>query len=271
MTTTTATTTRPDPLVIFPSELLSTPTAAKPTSELLTRIAQEKVYSFYGPFEAATLSTSVAACITSNSDGSAARLTAVLRRFLDHAQQDCLAGAASPDKPLTTQACWLVARMFEPSEEYVVPRWHRDGRMFTCSCSGSVETEEGGESSGRAEQPLPHSKYAVTLLGPATRVLAPGQPAVDAALADVKSRMGLDEPQGRAELAEALGGCEECEVERGQVIRFSWGQDDSPVHSEPDFAGEDRVFVSVLFGSETEIRDMCRRRRETFGVVGVRS
>ncbi|KAK8074799.1 hypothetical protein PG997_009462 [Apiospora hydei] len=259
MTVATATT-RPDPLVIFPSELLSTPTAAKPTPELLTRIAQEKTYSFYGLFDATALSTSAAACIASNSDGDAAHLTAVLRRFLKHAQQDCIAEAA----------CWLVARMFKPSEEYVVPRWHRDGRMFTCSCSGPVEAEEGGASSGRAEQPLPHSKYAVTLLGPATRVLAPGQPAVDATLADVKSRMGPDELRGRAELAEALGGCEECEVERGQVIRFSWGQDDSHVHSEPDFAGEDRVLVNVLFGSETEIRDMCRRRREMFGVVGVR-
>lgn len=80
---------------------------------------------------------------------------------------------------------------------------------------------------------------------------------------------GLDEESPRVELIEALKGCEEYTVQYGQVIRFSWGQDDSPVHSETDFSGEDRVFVRVLFGSEEEIRDMCRLRRAPFAVAEV--
>ncbi|KAK8072462.1 hypothetical protein PG996_005810 [Apiospora saccharicola] len=236
-------------------------TAVEPTppAALLTRIAQEKVYSFYGLFNATSLSTSAAACIASNSDGDPDRLAAVLRCFLEHSQQDCIAEAILPDKPQVAQACWLTVRMFKPSSEYEVPRWHRDGRMFACSCSFSGSLLEAVMLSDQEGQQRksPHSKYAVTLLGPATRILVPSA-VVDDPLADVKDRQGLDDESSvRAELAEALKGCEEYTLQRGQMIRFSWGQDDSPVHSEPDFAGEDRVFVSVLLGSEAEIRDMC--------------
>ncbi|KAK7914721.1 hypothetical protein PG985_012424 [Apiospora marii] len=273
--------TRPAPLIIFPSELLpslanTAGTAEQPTTPaalLLTRIAQEKTYSFYGPFDAASLSASAAAFIASNSDSDAIPLATILSRFLDHAQQDCIAEAALPDRPQIAQACWLTVRMFKPSREYEVPRWHRDGRMFACSCSylGSEDEEELQPSIQGARRQQPHSKYAVTLLGPATRVLVPSGVVDEALAADVQNRGGLDdESRSRVELAEATKGCEEYTVQRGQVIRFSWGQDDSPVHSEPDFAGEDRVFVSVLFGGEEEIRGMCRFRRVSFGVVEVR-
>lgn len=232
--------TRPAPLILFPSELLpslpnTTSTAGPKTPALLTRIAQEKVYSFYG-------------------------------RFLDHAQQEANAEAALPDKPRVAQACWLAVRMFKPSREYEVPRWHCDGRIFACSCSGSISDNKEVRSGQVVQRQLPHYKFAVTLLGPATRVLVPSAVVDDALAADMQNRRGLDESISRAELADALKGCEEYTVQRGQVIRFSWGQDDSPVHSEPDFGGEDRVFVSVLFGSEEEIRDMCQLRQTLFGV-----
>ncbi|KAK8103865.1 uncharacterized protein PG998_010898 [Apiospora kogelbergensis] len=282
MTQKTASSRKPVPLVIFPTELLSIPTTnttiVEPGPEpidkppLLTGITHDSVYSFYGLFddEAGTaaphsLAMSAAVSIASTSDGNPDRLAGVLHRFLENAQRDCMTEAAPPDQRQIIQACWLVVRMFKPSEEYEVPRWHRDGRMFPCSCS-TVKTQEEGE-----DKRLPHSKYAVTLLGPPTRVLKPHE-AVDAALDRVRENRGLgyDESRERAELAEASRGCEEYEVRRGQVIRFSWGQGDSPVHSEPDFGGEDRVFVSVLFGSEEEIREMCRWRQETFGEVKVR-
>lgn len=276
---------KPAPLVVFPSELLSLPittnvTSAEPTLALalLTRVNRHRVYSFYGPFDGEAgitpdlLPASAAACIASNSDGDPDRLAGVLRYFLNSARRDCIAEAAPPDQPQINQACWLVVRMFKPSKEYEVPRWHRDGRMFPCSCSGSPSaTGEEPSSPGKPKpKQLPHSKYAVTLLGPSTRVLKPSE-TVDAALNRVKENRGLEynEPKERAELAEALRECEEYEVRRGQMIRFSWGQDDSPLHSEPDFNGEDRVFVSVLFGSEEEIREMCRWRRQPFGEATV--
>lgn len=158
----------------------------------------------------------------------------------------------------------------------IVPRWHHDGRMFTCTCTCAA-----GPAAAAAA--VPHAKYAVSLLGPGTRVMAPG-PQVDKAItaSDVAVRLAAevamqkeeaagrprawllpedDEDRIRADLARQLAGCgEQVGVEPGQVIRFTWGQDDSPVHSEPDLSGGDRIFMSVLFGTEDELRDMAEFR-----------
>ncbi|KAH8885557.1 hypothetical protein GQ53DRAFT_751246 [Thozetella sp. PMI_491] len=161
--------------------------------------------------------------------------------------EDCLKSSDPADVPAIGTACWLCIRAFGPTDEYVQPRWHRDGRMFQCTC--------------RADPAVPHSKYAVSLLGPATRILAPS--------AYVDEVMSIGQHwENRLVLAEKLVGCEALAVEPGQIIRFTWGQEDSPVHSEPDFSGQDRVFASVLFGSEQEIRDMCDMRDEIYGEEG---
>lgn len=73
----------------------------------------------------------------------------------------------------------------------------------------------------------------------------------------------------RAELAAALEGIPLVELRAGQVVRFTWGEDDAPVHSEPDSSAENRLFVSVMFGSEEELRDMCSVRDEVYGEESV--
>ncbi len=120
--------------------------------------------------------------------------------------------------------------------------------MFHCSCAGP----------GRR---APHAKYAVTLLGPSTRLLEPC-----AAVDDVFRALG-DRGQNRSRLvlARDLAGFAEIPVRTGQIVCFSWGEDDSPVHSEPDSSSSDRIFLSVLFGSEDELRGMCRMRRKVYG------
>jgi hypothetical protein len=120
--------------------------------------------------------------------------------------------------------------------------------MFDCSC---------------AEPKFPHAKYAVTLLGPGTLLLQPG-----GLLAEVMaSRDDWYKDELRDELAGKLVDCERIPVGKTgeEVIKFSWGQDDSPVHSEPDMSGGDRVFMSVMFGSNEELRVMCDWRAEPFG------
>jgi hypothetical protein len=37
-----------------------------------------------------------------------------------------------------------------------------------------------------------------------------------------------------------------------QIVRFSWGREDSPIHSEPDLIC-DRIFMTILYGSESEL------------------
>lgn len=112
---------------------------------------------------------------------------------------------------------------------------------------------------------MPHSKYAFTILDPLTRVMLP-DPTVSAVLGTL-SETGRPWNQNRPnpELAKRLADYPEATVQPGQVIRFSWGQRDSLVHSKPDSTGLHRVFVSLLFGSEDEIRNMCDLGAEEYG------
>ncbi len=238
---------RPNPFAILPSTL---PT----TVPLLTKLKDDGVYSYYGKLESnlLTLAGAAAASIAVNSDGDLASLIDALAHFLTIAREDCLADAAPSDKPHITRSCWLVVRMTKPTDEYVTPRWHQDGRMFTCSCS----------TTGTNGTHIPHSKYAVTLAGPATLALKSCK-LIDETLAALQAD-NVNQYTARFDLAEKFAGCEREAVGDGEVIRFSCGEDDSPVHSEPDWAGRDRVFVSVLFGSEKEMRVMCEGWEEEY-------
>lgn len=227
---------RPEPFVTFDSPRLR--------SDLLSKVDRELMYGFFGSFNASSLAQSAAQFIATQSDGDQYALAASLSTFLALAYNDCLKTCDSADSPTIGTACWLCVRAFRPTEEYVQPRWHRDGHMFQCTC--------------KADPPVPHSKYAVSLLGPSTRVLAPS-----VCIDRVMSIKRYEE--NRAELAEKLAGYDALDLKLGQIIRFSWGEEDSPVHSEPDFSDQDRVFVSVLFGSKEEIKDMCEKRNKTYG------
>lgn len=106
------------------------------------------------------------------------------------------------------------------------------------------------------------------------RLMRPGA-LVDEVVADHVADVsaGGDEIAARDALAtrlrDTVGADEMALTSPRQIIRFSWGQPDSPVHSEPDWSSSDRVFVSVLFGSEEELRVMCDFRGDKYGVVSV--
>jgi len=102
-----------------------------------------------------------------------------------------------------------------------------------------------------------HSKYSVTLLGSPTRILVENE----LVTAVVQPKDNFEVMRGK--YAIRLEGQPMVGVGKGEIVRFTWGRRDSPVHSEPDMDG-DRVFVSVLFGSEAEVRIMIRWRDEVF-------
>jgi len=213
------------------------------------------------PLDIPRLVPSAASFIAKNAGTNAGAVQAVLEKFVALARDDCLAGCRSEDRSDITAACWLEVRMFKDkdSEEYkVLPRWHRDGRMFDCACS----TDEASVELARYNHRVPHAKYAITLLGPPTRILR-ATPEVD----DLVNSINFWTDEGRREIAEKMQGREEVRLELGQVIRFSFGQKDSPVHSEPDWSGGDRVFVSLMFGSEKELQCMCKWRELEFGRI----
>lgn len=107
------------------------------------------------------------------------------------------------------------------------------------------------------------SKYALTLLGLPTLVL-PAEDAVFATMAPGEEERDQVYDSLRMWLAERFKDVKRVEVGKGQVVRFSWGREDSPVHSEPRMR-TDRVFMMVLFGSERELRSMCEIRGANFG------
>jgi hypothetical protein len=57
----------------------------------------------------------------------------------------------------------------------------------------------------------------------------------------------------RSCLVEQLEDAKRVHVKQGDIVRFSWGCENSPVHSERDMVC-DRVFLTVHFGSEKELR-----------------
>jgi hypothetical protein len=231
---------RPAPFEIFPFSPLP--------AGLITRVDAPKCYSFYGNFDQEFLIQSTREFLSSYTDASGPALSKALSTFFSVAYSDCISLSSPENAASIGQACWVVIRMGHETDEYVTPRWHQDGRMFDCSC---------------VEPKLPHSKYAISLLGPATLILNPSDSMIET-YSSVEYRWEDDK---RQELAEKLAGFERYAIRTGEAIRFSWGQDDSPVHSEPNSEKEDRVFMSILFGSERELRMMCEWREEEYGKV----
>lgn len=229
---------RPVPLVIFPNQ--------RSVSGLLSCVHGNRGPGFYGRFEAHGLATKAAEVTSKISDANKDTLEQVLLDFFTLAKND---HEGDPNAQVA-ESCWLTIRTTPPSEQYILPRWHQDGCMFTCTCR---------------EPKMPHSKYAFTLLGPSTRVLLPSPGIGEVLATGPKDRKHWDFNEPDPEFIERLAGFPQASLELGQVIRFSWGQTDSPVHSEPDSTGLDRLFISILFGSEDEIRDMCRFRGDEFG------
>jgi hypothetical protein len=211
----------------------------------ISRIDKDLTYSYYGPFDMDILGRSATDFIISISDAITDEIDDSMRVFMKLAHRNCQKFHGAVQQEARTHSCWLTIRMTIPTADYVEPRWHRDGCMFECSCP---------------EPKFPHSKYAVSLSGPSTRILTPGD-YVDS----VMTRKSQPTNETRSELAVRLLACPELRVESGQVIRFSWGQPDSPVHSEPESSNSHRIFTSLLFGSEDEIREMCEVRAWEYG------
>ncbi|KAI0137457.1 hypothetical protein BJ170DRAFT_711601 [Xylariales sp. AK1849] len=212
---------------------LTTPLAvlqhAPLATNIITGVDHNLSGGYYGPADVEALATHATAFICSNSNANALDLRQALQNFLALTLEDCAARLSFTEetKDQVTHSCWLCIRMTLPTDAWIVPRWHKDGRMFQCSCP---------------EPKLPHSKYAFTILGPSTRVMTPS-PQTTAILETPPGtgrRWNFNESDPG--LAMILAQYPETKVKLGQTIRFSWGQQDSPIHSEPDSSCSDRVF-----------------------------
>jgi hypothetical protein len=129
---------------------------------------------------------------------------------------------------------------------------------------------------------VPRSKYALTFLGPPTLLLHQNQHVFETMKQGKKqffwwhgtgknvNEEQVDEADERLRvwLAEQFEREEKVKVRGGEVVRFSWGRAESPVHSEPDLYVEGgTVFMTVLFGSEAELKRISVFKDVEWGIV----
>jgi hypothetical protein len=228
----------------------------------ITSVKQHAVLNYFGPVHSPILSSAVK-FIAAHTDASEEPIMETLESFIGISEADCVGKAEQKN------CCWFTIRITQPNDSFKVPRWHQDGRMFDCDIK---------------MRGVPRSKYALTLLGPPTLLLSQSQHIFETLQQGEKEffwwrgtgKKVSEEEQDIADeglrrwLAERFVKEKMVMVGEGKVVRFSWGWEDSPVHSEPDLDVEDgRVFMTVLFGSEGELRRMCELRGEVWGVVDV--
>ncbi|KAH8669788.1 hypothetical protein BGZ60DRAFT_408218 [Tricladium varicosporioides] len=222
----------------------------------VTSVTQTSTFDYYGPVQS-SLASEASKFLATISDAVERDVVSAINSFVFVTQNDCVGGAEE------TTACWLTIRVTKPTKEFEVPRWHQDGRMFPYD-------------EGRKE--VVRSKYALTLLGPTTLMLQPNAHAFSIFKQGETQHYWWQETHGpepteeedqangtlRHWLADKLKDVVRVRVRDGEIVRFSWGRDDSPVHSEPDLIS-DRIFVTILYGSESELRGMCDWRSAEYG------
>jgi hypothetical protein len=242
------------------------PCAILPESIDITRITstkQDSTLNYYGSVSG-SLATEAAKFLACHTDAVEQELEPKVKAFLEITQTDC-----SGDDAREKNACWLTIRITKPCTAFKIPRWHQDGPMF--------EYDKGREDVVR-------SKYALTLVGPSTLMLQPDEHVFKKQHeAEARYYWWQDEADGhepsedemydaddllRESLGNAFKDTARVQVGHGQIVRFSWGRDDSPVHSEPDLVS-DRVFMTVLYGSESELRTMTKWREAPYGEYSV--
>ncbi|KAA8569516.1 hypothetical protein EYC84_001140 [Monilinia fructicola] len=200
----------------------------------IKRIKQEVEYHFYGVVSPRVIASEAANFVSRNSSASKSSLKNIFEKFIaitsNDSQQNCR---------VNPEAVWFIVTMTKKSNRYAMPRWHRDGRMVDCTDASHTL----------------HCRYAAALVGPGTRVLQE----TELVTQTMRTYVGK-----RKETSDALAREVPLTFTPGQIIRFSWGKEDSPVHSEPDLK-EERVFTTVIYGSIDEIKDIVATRREKVG------
>jgi hypothetical protein len=221
-------------------------------------VKQELAFNYYGPVQS-SIAAEASKFLTSVTDAVGGEAVSAIESFVLTTQNDCVGDANQKN------ACWLTIRATKPTDAFDIPRWHQDGRMFPC--------DEGYEDVVR-------SKYALTMLGPTTLMLQPEAQIFKTFhegefkhfwwFQTSNNHQPTEEEQDQANdalrywLSQELEDEPQLQVKDGEVVRFSWGRKNSPIHSEPDLIS-DRVFMTVLYGSEAELRRMCEWRNAKYG------
>lgn len=138
---------------------------------------------------------------------------------------------------------WFTIRLTKPTEEFDTPRWHRDGNFFGAT-----------------------HKIAATIHGPGT-LLIREQEALKIVTEPKYMNVHPFGSEGlamRAEIASQMSKFDPVQLQSGEMVVFRVGnRNNSAVHSEPPMH-TDRIFVSILPGTEEQIRQLAADRNGEF-------
>lgn len=148
------------------------------------------------------------------------------------------------------ESVWTMVRGLLPTDEFVVPRWHPDGKYFASEkkCYKLATTLKGASTLfGETKNPLRVQKLLrEEITNYQENLNNPGKFDEE----DLRIRKEL------AEIVEPMriGG-------PGHAVIYLVGDDDAVLHSEPDIT-EPRLLVTVLTGSRKQISEWQRRQKK---------
>lgn len=129
------------------------------------------------------------------------------------------------------KSAWVCVRASTPNRHFDTPRWHMDGAYFAFSEKSCM-------------------KFAATLKGPHTLLYD---------LPDEQRNVFIAQAKDRAFLNQLLDPNKIQSPGRGQGVFFVVGNNAiGAVHSEPKME-ENRLFLSILVGEESEIQELYSR------------
>ena len=172
------------------------------------------IYAFAGNVSTLLSSNEPSTWVSSRTVADTILLDDIILNFIYLTHQDCSAQESQKTSAL------MYIMLYKPNGNPFLGNgegWHRDPPPW--SCDGHIPT-----------------RYAITLLGDSTKILDP--------------EFGQVPELGRV-MPRLFAG--ERSAELGQVIRFTMGRIDSPVHAVPSIT-RDHVFMNVVYGSEAEVR-----------------
>lgn len=196
-----------EPLVFFPPAPFTSPIQSVITLGF-------RIYAFAGNVSTLLSSNEPSTWVSSRTAADPTMLDDIILNFIYLTHQDC------PAQESQKTCALMYIMLYKPNGNPLLGNgegWHRDPPPWPCD--GHVPT-----------------RYAITLLGDATKILDPEAGQVPE-LGRVMPRLFAGERS----------------AEMGQVIRFTMGRMDSPVHAVPAIT-KDRVFMNVVYGSEAEVR-----------------
>lgn len=138
------------------------------------------------------------------------------------------------------QHAWVTIRASIPNPLFKIPRWHSDGTYF----------------SGSAKQ----YKVAISLKGPSTLFCAlPPEKKESFYELQNKIENPFDEKM-RMEMVSFIADAKIDSVKFGTGSIFAVGRPEGAVHSEPNQSDSSRIFMSVVFANEAQIRELAANR-----------